>query len=128
MNNYSLPAADSHFISLNRAIDMISFYRQSKEAILNPSYQNQNVLCNSETFVLADVQALLNQTGCSGLRIYYGMNPDYTVHAILVAVDETGKDIVNNTNKLNSTDDDPLILEEGKRCPPVCPDDSVFNL
>ena len=125
MNTYQLPTNDSHFITPDEAITMIGVYRDMREQLLKPEYSGQNILCNSETFTVADVQAVLNQPGCKGLRIYYGMKPDLTIHAILVATDAAGKDLVKK-NKTNGDEDD-LILEEGKRCPPQCSDDDLLN-
>ena len=119
---YSLPNSGTHAISLQEAIDMTTLYRQEKEGILMPAFRGQNVLCNSETFAAADVQALLNQAGCCGLRIYYGMKSALDIHAILVGVNEAGQDILPEA-KMITTAEEGLILEEGKRCPPLCPDD-----
>lgn len=119
---YSLPNSGSHAISLQEAIDMTTLYRQEKEGILMPAYRGQNVLCNSETFAAADVQALLNQAGCKGLRIYYGMKSGLDVHAILVGVNELGQDILPAARTIGA-EEEGVLLEEGKRCPPLCPDD-----
>lgn len=119
---YYFPVSGSHSISLQEAIDMTTLYRQEKEGILMPGLRGQNILCNSETFNVTDVLSLLNQPGCFGLRIYYGMKNDLKVHAILVGVDETGKDILPNDVQMQ-LDEDVLLLEEGKRCPPLCPED-----
>ncbi len=92
-----------HLISLQEAIDMTSLYRSSI-----PSG-----MVHSETFSKESVSALLSQPGCVSLRIYYGKQKDDTIHAILVGVDEKGADMVQAYD---------LILEEGYRCPPICPD------
>jgi hypothetical protein len=124
MINYVLPENGTHFITPAEAAAMISLYRDNRDIILKQEYAEQNILCNSETFAVGDVQALLNQSGCQGLRIYYGMKEDLTIHAILVGTDESGNDLVGNNR---SDGDGDLIIEEGKRCPPQCPDDSILN-
>lgn len=91
-----------HLISLQEAIDMTSRYQADTPA----------GMVNSETFNKESVSALLSQPGCASLRIYYGKQKDGTIHAILVGVDEHGADMVQPSN---------LILEEGARCPPICP-------
>ncbi len=92
-----------HVISLQEAIDMTSLYRSNIP----------EGMVNSETFTKESVSALLSQPGCVSLRIYYGRQKDDTIHAILVGVDEKGADMIQTSD---------LILEEGDRCPPHCPD------
>lgn len=91
-----------HLIPLQEAIDMTFRYQANIPA----------GMVNSEMFNKESVSALLNQPGCVSLRIYYGKQTDDTIHAILVGVDENGADMVQTSN---------LILEEGVRCPPICP-------
>jgi len=122
--SYPLPAGGTQLISLNDAATMTTFYRNNKSAILNPGYGS--VLCNSETFNLEDVNTMLAAHGAAGMRIYYGMDENYQVHAILVAVDEEGNDILPEENSLLNTDP-VVIIEQGIRCPPTCPADSPLN-
>lgn len=91
-----------HQISLQEAIDMTSRYQADIPA----------GMVNSETFNKESVSALLSQPGCVSLRVYYGKQKDGTIHAILVGVDEQGADMIQPSN---------LLLEEGARCPPICP-------
>jgi hypothetical protein len=122
--SYTLPAGGTQQISLNDAATMTTFYRNNKSTILNTSYSS--VLCNSETFNLEDVNTMLAASGAAGMRIYYGMDENYNVHAILVAVDEEGNDILPEENSGLNTD--PIvIIEQGIRCPPTCPDSSPLN-
>ncbi len=122
--SYTLPAGGTQLISLNDASAMTTRFRNNKSTVLNSSYAG--VLCNSETFNLDDVNSLLAATGTAGIRIYYGMDENYNVHAILVAVDEEGNDILPEENSLLNTD--PIvIIEQGIRCPPTCPDSSPLN-
>jgi len=122
--SYSLPAQGTQLISLNDAAAMTSMYRSNKTTILNSSYST--VLCNSETFNLADINEMLEVSGAAGLRVYYGMDENYNVHAILVAVDENGDDILPEESS-SLTDENGLIMEQGLRCPPSCPNDSPLN-
>lgn len=91
-----------HVISLQQAIDMTASYR----------FNIPEGMANAETFDKDAVLALLNQPDCTSLRIYYGEKNDKTIHAILVAADKNGNDLLQTTV---------LILEEGDRCPPFCP-------
>jgi hypothetical protein len=116
----------NHFISLQEAIDMTSLYRQEQENILKPDYQNQNILARSETFERAAFDTLLAKNGCAGLRIYYGMDAQLKVHAIIVPTDANGNDILPSPS-LTSTEEGEDIVERGLRCPDICPDTSVLN-
>ncbi len=122
--SYTIPSNGSHSISLDKAVDMTTLYREEKETILASTYQNQNILCNSETFALADVETLVSQTGCAGLRIYYGMDANLKVHAILVGINEEGGDMLPTTDPDEPSE---MILETGQRCPTTCPPESALN-
>ena len=122
----TIPTPGSHFIALATAEALTATFRTNREAMLNTPYQNKNVLPLSETFNISDVQTLIAQTGCAALRIYYGQKEeDDTVHAILVAVNEDNEDIVFPENSLLSQEN--IIIEEGHRCPVICPPVSPLN-
>ena len=116
----------SHFISLEEAIEMTTLYRQESENILKPAYQNQNILARSEAFDKAAFDTLLAKNGCAGLRIYYGMDAQLKVHAIIVPIDANGDDILPSAN-LTATEEGEDIVERGLRCPDICPTDSPLN-
>lgn len=111
----------SHFIDLQTAIDMTTTYRNMRENILDPDYKNKNVLALSETFDRSAFDALLGQQGCAQLRIYFGMDGEDLVHAIVVGVDDKDQDMLpDGTN-------DYRIVEVGTRCPLQCPPSSALN-
>ncbi len=107
-----------HQISLEQAVDMTTLYRANRP--------ENFPIC--ETFDKASVESLLNQTGASSFRIYYGMKTDMSVHAILVAADSGGNDILpSSSTSLTEGDDDGEILEDSVRCPVNCPPESPLN-
>ncbi|MDB5229621.1 MAG: hypothetical protein JWN76_426 [Chitinophagaceae bacterium] len=108
----------NNHISLQQAIAMTTRYRENKTSILAPGV-SMDILCISETFPKLAVTGLLAQEGAEFLRIYYGMDEQLDVHAIVVAADKDGKDMLTSAG-LTGTADDP-ILEEASRCPPLCP-------
>jgi len=111
----------SQVISLSTAVDMTTLYRQDRETILGNSYKNQNILPKCETFDRDVIDDLLAQSGCTGLRIYYGMDSNNKVHAIIVGVNSSDEDIIfPNT-------DNSLIAENAQRCPEDCPPSSDLN-
>lgn len=115
----------NHFITLQQGIDMTKLYRQQKENIL--SYKDKNILPLNETFDRAALDTLLQKTGCTAIRIYYGMNEDLSVHAILVAVNENNEDILPPSQATTTDGADDSLAEQGIRCPPDCPPTSPLN-
>lgn len=108
----------NHEISLQQAIDMTSQYRQKRP----PDFP----IC--ETFEKDAINTLLSVAGCAFLRIYYGMKADGLVDAILVAADASGKDLLPAASPSAAvTTDEPVILEDGYRCPDDCPVASALN-
>jgi hypothetical protein len=105
----------NHEISLQTAIDMTTRYRANSPVNFP--------IC--ETFSVDAINRLLSVTGCASFRIYYGMKADNQVDAILVAVNEAGEDILPDLG--SSGTDDPVILEDGFRCPTDCPPESPLN-
>lgn len=105
-------------ISLQSAIDMTQRFRANIPA----------GFAHSESFQKSAIEKLLNTSGCTSLRIYYGMKENMDVHAILVAVDSEGNDILPSSNATAKGEDDtPVIIEDGFRCPPLCPTGSPLN-
>jgi hypothetical protein len=51
------------------------------------------------------------------------------MHAILVAVDSMGNDLLPEAQHSYAQNaNDPVILEDAYRCPPTCPPDSPLNV
>jgi hypothetical protein len=112
----------SAFIPVSTATEMANDYINDHESILKTEYQGQNILCNSETFIKAQVQTLLDKEGCVAIRVQYGMDASKKVHAILVAVDENNEAIVPTASNASLVDDsNEYTLEMGQRCPEECP-------
>jgi len=55
------------------------------------------------------VERIIQQPGCTGLRMYNGLVSDKT-NLVLIGVNEKGEDLT-----------DGVIAEKLKRCPPDCP-------
>ena len=67
-------------------------------------------------FGIEKLNAILNQSGCKGIRIYYGMEPDGTKNLVLVGADRNENDMENG-----------IILEKSVCCPPRCGWPSKLN-
>jgi hypothetical protein len=115
-----------HFISLDDAVSMTTLHRSDKETVLDTSYKNNNVLPTCETFDRDAFDAVLGQSGCVKLRIYYGMNSSNQVHAIIVGVNEDDEDMIPASNT-ETSEASSQIIEAGVRCPVDCPPPSDLN-
>jgi len=117
----------SQFIPLQEAVAMTELYRNQKDVILSPSHKGQNILALCETFDRETIDAILAQPGCASLHIYYGMDKELKVHAILVGADSEGQDILGIKKEGKEGDDGGLIAERAIRCPEECPPPSPLN-
>lgn len=113
-------------ITADEAVRMTSLYRNEKENILSDPFKGKNILCISETFDRSAFDALLAQEDCVSVRIYYGMDDQLQVHAIAVGANSTNQDILTSIS-LSATTTDGVIIEDGSRCPDVCPEPSPLN-
>jgi hypothetical protein len=117
----------SEFISLKKAIEMTSLFRKEKEELLKEQYRNKNILVNSETFEKDQLEKILAKDGCEKLRIYYGMDEEFKIHAILVPVNANNEDILPEVKINEEPINDEGIIDKGVRCPPNCPPPSELN-
>jgi hypothetical protein len=111
----------SQFITLQQAVDMTTMYRANKESILATGMQGKNILLTCETFTRDSFDALLRQQGCEKIRIYFSMTT--TKQVCLIAVGVNG----NDQDMLPDTSDSNVIVEEGLKCPVICPPPSPLN-
>lgn len=115
----------SNFISLETAKAMTTLYRKNRDNILKTEMQNQNVLAICETFDKNQLETLLSKSECASLRIYYGMDNGLNIHAIIVAVNGNNEDILPAMASFVVDDGD--IIDNGIRCPELCPPPSPLN-
>ena|ERR1043166_7731341 len=123
-SNTPLLPGVNHFISLEKAKEMTALFRAQKENILDPAYRGKNILSICETFNRDIFDAILAETGCVAMRIYFGMDPDLKVKVILVGVNEKNQDILPTSSTISAeNDDDPVPIGEiGAPCPDFCPE------
>ena len=62
------------------------------------------------------IEAILNQPGCTGIRFYYGTNPDGSPAMVLVGIDENSTDMATGE-----------IIDHHFPCPPFCGDGSALR-
>jgi hypothetical protein len=117
----------SNFISLPQAITMTTTYRNEKDNILAAAYQGQNILPVCETFDRASFDKLLAETDCAYIRIYLGMDKNLQIKVIAVAADSKNADILPANGPAKTLDGGGNIVEDGIRCPDICPPPSGLN-
>ena len=120
-----IPPPGSNFITLTQFLAMKKLYADNSQQILQAAYQNKEILITSETFNGDVITAITQVTGFAGFRIYYGMSSDLKVHAMLVATDANGNDLLPSdaTAKFAASaakSGSGVIGEEAQRCPPGC--------
>lgn len=95
---------NSHEITLQEAITMTHAYQNS------PQFAGQT---KAGLIDASAVEALLNQQGCAGMRIYFALNAHNNLTLVLVGTDINEKDMTTG-----------VILDKLKDCPPFCDFDS----
>lgn len=112
----------SEFIGITEAAGMTSQFKTNRNVILGSGYQNLDLLPINETFTKTQVISMLDNTGCEGLRVYYGMDAENKLHVLLVGVDSENKDILPENEEPGN-----FILERGVRNPPTPTPSSLLN-
>lgn len=86
------------FISLDEAVSWTANHRISSPGGVKAQFYGKD-----------KVAQILQQEGCTGLRIYYAIDNTDTPVLVLIGTDANGKDIESK-----------MILERGLSCPPNC--------
>ena len=97
-----LPDPRSHRISLDEAAT------QARRHLGGPH--------KGGLFLRAELDQLLAQPGCAGLRYYYGRKSEGQDSLILVGVDKEGNDMTQG-----------VVMEESFLCPPWCGTANALN-
>jgi hypothetical protein len=131
----------NHVIPLSLAVQYVTDFRSTVE-IFNkqcPGFKDSMQMGHSEAFNTDSYDMLLSQkdsTGrlAAGIRIYYGLDKEGKMRLVLVPYDVNGNNILHHLIAVDSTKspsgaaktqslivDGPQAMEDGQRCPPVCP-------
>lgn len=120
----SIELKPKHRIPVSRGAQMTARYRKEKKRILKGEFADSDILPISETFEKAAIERLLAQPGCTALRVYYSMDEELKVHALLVGVDAENRDILPASTETATLTEEGEVLDEAKRCPNDCPPSS----
>jgi hypothetical protein len=88
---------------------------EARELIVRSKRQNPGSK-SAAMFTRVPLDRILAQKGCTGVRMYYGLNPDGSRTLIMVGVDEQGNDL-----------DEGIIADRTFPCPPYCTMDSALD-
>lgn len=99
---------EEHAISLAEASELTARYRNQ--------FSEGTFYIKGEYFGKNALISLLNQQGCVGARMYYGLKANQTQCLVIVGVDGNGNDITTGE-----------IMEFGYPCPTQCSIDNDLN-
>ena len=94
-----------HEIGLTEAREKIARFKRA-----NPGKASAGAITR------VGLERVLNQKGCTGVRAYYGLNPDNTMTLVFVGVVEFGNDM-----------DYGELADRILHCPPFCAMDSALD-
>ena|SRR5215208_4295243 len=120
--------ANQHFISLEAGKRLIKKYKDHKEKV--DKSVGKKLLPTCESFDRAAFDTILAKPGCTGIRIYLGMDEADLVRLVIVGVNEKDEDILPSTISQGKGGDETTgeeIIENGIRCPEICPPASDLN-
>jgi hypothetical protein len=135
---YNEDSVRDHILPIQTAIEYTGNFRKTRDSFYKqvPGLQIAMNLAQAEAFNRDAIAVLLNQKDAlgnpaSGIRIYYGLDRNGLVRAVLVPYDAKGNDIINQLigNKAVSIpgipsakafDSNGQTVENGQRCPAIC--------
>ncbi len=130
-------APRSHIIPMKDAVAYTARFRRTWNQLPRqfPELSTRLNIPRTESFNRDAIAVLLNQRDAdgnlaAGIRIHFGLDSEGQVHLVLTPSDSRGKDIIarlspaeaagSSSTRIESLGDGEVI-EEGLRCPPVCP-------
>ena len=96
---------EGEVVSLDDAARWTENYREANQGAIKAHMVGKDKL-----------SSILGQSGCVGVRIYYGIDDDSNACLVLVGVTAEGSDITSG-----------IIVERLPFCPPVCDASSALN-
>jgi len=88
----------------------------SDGSVLTKRYRDNNPDSGKGVFYgRAHIEAILAQSGCKGIRMYFATEADGSQTVVLVGADSNGDDLLN------------VVIENGTKCPVTCGSTNVLN-
>jgi hypothetical protein len=101
---------------LPEASGLTRTFRSKKASVI---HGKPDILPDGFLFDKSQIQSLLDQGDCTGLRIYCSMDASNNISLLAVGTDVSNTDILTAIN--------PLIVGEPYPCPPMCGGNSPLN-
>lgn len=101
----SFTGNEDHAITLQEASDWTANYRNANPGQTQGHFFGKNA-----------ISAILNQSGCVGIRIYYALDENGQKQLIITGVDSNENDLYNG-----------LLAERSFHCPPDCGASNPLN-
>jgi hypothetical protein len=98
-------SSQNHSITLEEASELTANFRSANPNAVKCHYFGKDA-----------IQAILNQTACVGIRIYYGQDSNGNKQPVIVGVDEACNDLYQG-----------LLAERGTPCPSNCSTTNPLN-
>lgn len=105
---------EDHSITLEEAAKLTRRFQNTPFAIIG-TITGPTI---AEAFGRDAIEAILDQSGCTGIRIYYGLDllPSPSIKLVLVGVNSDGDDLYEGE-----------LVEKGDRCPGGCSSPNPLN-
>jgi hypothetical protein len=100
-----ITGAYNHVVTLDQAIKYVDNYAKAPKLSIKGGYFDRSIF-----------DKILAQSGCIGVRFYYGQKDDGSPTIVLVGVDSKNQDLVGG-----------ILGEDIIPCPPMCPMISPLN-
>ena len=93
-----------------------TFLKSNNAATLTAAWRSANPSAvQAEFFGITNINTILNQSGCVGLRIYLGLDSSGNIQLVLCGATSNENDMLN------------YILDTGVPCPTQCGAANVLN-
>jgi hypothetical protein len=116
------PPKSEHTVTLDEARNQIRQHRSFRASNANVPAIDTALFYRSESFSKTDLQAILAEDSCDGIRIYPALNKDGRI--VLLIVGRNGRKDLLPTPPRDSSYNRPIyyILRSEVPCPEVCPE------
>jgi hypothetical protein len=115
----------SRTVTLSNAKNQVTNFKTFKARNQDPNLQNLTYY-NSESFTKADLEAILSEKGCDGIRVYHAINDSGRSVMLIVGRQGNTNDLLPDTSAANALKADlsngsNYIISSEVPCPQMCP-------
>lgn len=116
-----------NLMTLTEAAALTARFRSQNQSITGSIAGQADFLPICETFSKQAFDTLFADGSITQVRIYLGMDINDKVRLIVCGANRNGEDVyISGTNPANDLGED-SVIEDGIRCPTICPPPSPLN-